>query len=361
MSADLVTVVIPTYNRAHCIANAIDSAVNQTHSNMEIVVVDDGSSDGTEALIKSRYSGDPRVVYLRQENQGVSAARNAGLLAARGDYVGLLDSDDTYMPWKIELQLRCLDYFPEAGMIWTDMEAVGPDGSLINPRYLRIMYQKPYRWFPNSESLFPRSEPLEVVCPAIPLPEKGRRVYCGDISSQMVMGNLVHTSTVLLRRARLEKVGLFDESFKPTGEDYHFHLRTCQVGPVAYADVTSIRYRVGAADQLTQPQFSLQVAHAFLKTIDPVIKSGSVNLPSSMIMAVQAEAHAWIGREMLAGGDRSGARRQFAESLRYRAFATDTMSWFALSCGPPFTYPLAKKIVRTAKRAYRRSFLSGAR
>ena len=351
MSTDLVTVVIPTYNRAHCIADAIESAANQTHSNLEIIVVDDGSSDGTGALIERRFAVDPRVVYLRQDNRGVSAARNTGLSAARGSYIALLDSDDTWKPWKIELQLCCLDRFPEAGMIWTDMEAVGPDGRLISSRFLRTMYRASYRWFPSSESLFSRSEPLELVCPTLWLAEKNRRAYCGDIFSQMVMGNLVHTSTVLLRRARLEKVGGFDEGLKPSGEDYDFHLRTCQAGPVAFADVASIRYCVGAADQLTQPKYNIHVARNFLRTIERVLKDRgrSVNLPASMLAAVQAEAHAWIGRELLANGDRLGARKHLAESLRHRAFAPYTLSLFTMSCGPSFTYPLARGAVRAAK------------
>jgi len=351
VSADLVSVVIPTYNRAHCVADAIDSATAQSHANMEIIVVDDGSMDDTRALIERRYAADPRIVYLNQENRGVSAARNTGLRAAQGDYVALLDSDDTWKPWKIELQLRCLDQFLEAGMIWTDMEAVDPDGHLISSRFLRTMYRNSYRWFPSSESLFSRSEPLALVWPAISSIDINRRAYCGNISSQMVMGNLVHTSTVLLRRSRLEKVGGFDETLKPSGEDFDFHLRTCQAGPVAFVDVASIRYRVGAPDQLTQPEYDLHVARNFLKTIEPVLKEGgsSLNWPASMLAAVQAEAHAWIGKELLECGDPRGARKHLAESLRHRAFAPRTLSLFALSCGPKCTYPLARRAVRAAK------------
>jgi hypothetical protein len=282
------------------------------------------------------------------------------LRAARGSYVALLDSDDTWKPWKIELQLRCLDCFPEAGMIWTDMEAVDPDGRLVSTRFLRTMYRNSYRWFPSNESLFSRSEPLEQVCPTVSSAEINGRAYCGDISSQMVMGNLVHTSTVLLRRARLEKIGGFDETLKPSGEDFDFHLRTCQAGSVAFADVASIQYRVGAADQLTRPEYAIHVARNFLRTIEPVLKDGGrgVNLPASMLAAVQAEAHAWIGRELLEHGDRRGARKHLAESLRHRPFTPYTLSLFTLSCGPSFSYPLARAVVRAAKRRLEQEKLS---
>ena len=350
MSAGLVSVIIPTYNRAHCVAQAIDSALNQTHSDLEIVVVDDGSTDDTATLIKKRYAADQRVVYVRQENQGVSAARNRGLRIARGHYIAFLDSDDVWKPWKVELQLRCLDHFPEAGMIWTDMEAVSPDGQLINSRYLRVMYRNSYRWFPSNMSLFSRSAPLELICPNIRFAENGLRAYCGDISWQIVMGNLVHTSTALLRRDRFEKVKGFDESLKPSGEDYDFHLRTCQYGPVAFADVASIQYRVGAADQLTRPEYAIHVARNFLRTIEPVLCDRNIKLPASMRAAVQAEAHAWIGHELLMSGDRYGARMHLAKSLRHRVLAPYAMSLFALSCGPSFAYPLAKKMIQTLKR-----------
>jgi GT2 family glycosyltransferase len=336
MSGDLVTVVIPTYNRAHCIARAIDSAATQTHTNLDIIIVDDGSSDDTGTLIQKRYGDDPRVTYLRQENQGVSAARNAGLRMARGSYIALLDSDDVWKPWKIELQLRCLDHFPEAGMVWTDMEAVGPDGRLISERYLRTMYQASYRWFPSNDSLFSRSVALDLVCPSVPLAGKGGRAHCGDISSQMVMGNLVHTSTVLLRRARFQLVGGFDETLRPAGEDFDFHLRTCQKGPVAFADVASVRYQVGGADQLTRPEYGIHIARNFLRTIEPLVKEGArgVNLPDSMVAAVQADAHAWIGRELLALGDHRSARKHLARSLRHRMDSPTTLMLFALSYGP---------------------------
>jgi len=350
MSADLVSVIIPTYNRSDCIVNAVDSAAKQTHANLEIIVIDDGSSDDTGRVIAHRYAADPRVVYLRQENQGVSAARNTGLRVARGSYIALLDSDDIWKPWKIELQLRCLDRFADAGMIWTDMEAVDPDGRLISPLFLRTMYRASYRWFPSSESLFSRSEPLEFVCGLLP-PGSSGRVYCGDISSQMIMGNLVHTSTVLMRRSRLEKVGSFDESLKLSGEDFDFHLRTCRAGAVAFADVASIKYRVGAPDQLSQPEYNIHVARNFLRTIESALKDGGtrVNLPARMLAAVHAEAHAWIGRESLVIGDRRGARKHLAKSLRYHPCAPYALSLFALSYGPRFTYHLARKVVRTAR------------
>ena len=140
MSTEQVSVIIPTYDRADCVTRAIDSALAQTHADVEVIVVDDGSTDDTAALVRDTYAGEPRVRYTRQENRGVSAARNRGIRLARGAYMALLDSDDAWEPFKLELQLACLDAFPDAGMVWTDMKAVGPAGEVVSEHHLRRFY-----------------------------------------------------------------------------------------------------------------------------------------------------------------------------------------------------------------------------
>ena len=117
MDSSLVSVVIPTYNRADCLVQTLSSVFGQTHTELEILLVDDGSTDGTRALIERHWGNDSRLRYLFQSNRGVSAARNYGMREARGAYLALLDSDDAWMPWKLEAQLACLAAFPEAGMI----------------------------------------------------------------------------------------------------------------------------------------------------------------------------------------------------------------------------------------------------
>lgn len=362
MSDELVSVIIPTFNRAYCIARAIDSAANQSHRAVEIIVVDDGSSDDTGALIARRYAGDPRIRYIRQDNQGVSAARNHGLRKARGDYVALLDSDDVWKPWKLELQLCCLRSLPQAGMIWTDMEAIGPDGNRISAKYLRTMYKASYRWFATHD-LFPDSQRLADLCPNLPAATGDAAVYWGDIFSPMIMGNLVHTSTVLVRRDRLSKVVGFNEELKHSGEDYDFHLRTCREGPVAFVDISTVEYQVGRSDQLTQPAYRIHMANNFLKTIAPVIAAerDRIHLPSSMLSYVQAEAHAWIGREYLALGRQREARTEFRTSLHYRLRQPDVWMMSTLALCPPYVYRGLRAAVRGLKQIWRRRAASAGK
>ncbi|HQR25085.1 MAG TPA: glycosyltransferase [Steroidobacteraceae bacterium] len=327
----LVSVVIPTYNRAYCIASAVDSVLSQSLSQVEVIVVDDGSSDGTEALIATRYAHDTRVLYHKQRNAGVAAARNSGILLAQGDFVGLLDSDDAYLPWKLELQVAAMRRHPEIGMVWSDMCAVSPEGTVTHPRYLRTMYSN-YRKFTN-ESLFSGSESLSDAAPQLAKHVGEERLWTGDIFTPMIMGNLVHTSTVLLRRARLMKVGGFRPDLRHTGEDYDFHLRTCREGPVGLVDVVTVRYRLGAADQLTRPDLNTHMAKNFLRTIEPMIASERehIRLSSRALEGVRASANAWVGESLLDDGDAEAARPYLWRSLHHRMAQPRTLALFALS------------------------------
>ena len=101
----MISVIIPSYNRNKLLKRALDSVLAQTRPADEIIVVDDGSSDGTDIMLKQQF---PLVNYLRTENRGVSAARNVGIQHARGDWIALLDSDDEWLPKKIEIQLLAI-------------------------------------------------------------------------------------------------------------------------------------------------------------------------------------------------------------------------------------------------------------
>ena len=329
---ELVSVIIPTYNRAYCIENAIWSALTQTHHDVEVVIVDDGSSDGTRELIAQRYASEKRVRYIYRENGGVSAARNTGLREARGDFIALLDSDDVWKPWKLELQLACLRQMPQAGMVWTDMEAVDPDGKVFDPLFLRTMYSA-YDWYPG-DTLFKESFSLPAI--STPLPAGAGRLYAGNIFSQMIMGNLVHTSTVLLRRERFEKVREFSEDLRYSGEDYDFHLRTCREGVVAFAAVASIAYTRGMPDQLTGSAYTIFRARNFLKTIEPHILGSRdrIELPQHMIDFVLADAHYYIGESALDIGELKEARRHLFLTLRHKAWQPRAAALLLLSLVP---------------------------
>jgi glycosyltransferase involved in cell wall biosynthesis len=290
----LVSVIIPTHNRALRVQRAITSALDQTHGSVEVIVVDDGSTDRTADRVAERFGPDDRLTLISTENRGVAGARNTGIEAASGDFVAFLDSDDEWFPWKLEFQLECLRRVPDAGLVWTDMRAVDPDGVEIAPRHIRDFYLH-YGEIDIADVL---DGPISVS-----RPEFGTaRLWHGDLYTAMLGGNLIHTSTVLMTRERLAVVQSFDESLIRTGEDFDFHLRSAAAGPVAFADVPTITYRVGAPDQLTRPDLMVQMATNHLATIEKAVTADRGRTPRRDLERARAAAHGWLGEELLATG-----------------------------------------------------------
>lgn len=345
----LVSVVIPTYNRARIIGRAIESALAQTHSDIQIVVADDGSSDDTRTVAES-YG--PRVIYLRQANAGVSAARNFGMRHIRGEFIAFLDSDDSWEPWKIEAQVAALRRHPEAGLVWTDMAAVDDRDRLIDARYLRAMYSA-YEEV-DIENTLSQVDTLGALSARVPQELSSAAVREGDLFSRILLGNLIHTSTVLFRRSWCERTGGFDESYARAGEDYEFYIRLCSAGPVVFIDAPSTLYRIGAVDQLTAPSMMLEIARNNLRAIQKwVPQSGShIQLPSQVIRRRFAESFAWVGGAELDAGHRWMAARRLAKSLTVMP-RLDKRAVLLASCALPYQ-------VRDRLRSARRAFLARA-
>lgn len=186
--APLVSAIIPTYERPSFLCGAIKTAVSQTWPNLEVVVVDDGSSGGcTEALVEAF---DDRVSLIRHgENRGLSAARNTGVKVSEGEYVAFLDDDDRWHEEKIERQVQVLEAEPSVGLVTCCLAAIDMDGKVLRCE---------------------RSKPE------------------GDLSNQIYVRNLIGTpSRVLVRRGAFEAVGGFDESL-PTKQDWDLYIKLCQ-------------------------------------------------------------------------------------------------------------------------------------
>jgi glycosyltransferase involved in cell wall biosynthesis len=211
MNADpLISVVIPAFNRAWTLRNAVDSVLDQAYAPFELLVIDDGSTDETPALL--REYGD-RIRVFRQSNQGVSAARNRGIAAARGSLIALLDSDDRWLPGKLAAQAGFFAANPEALLCQTE-ELWVRNGVRVNPRR---RHQK------RSGMIF---EPSLALC-------------------------LVSPSAVMVRRRLFDQVGLFDETL-PACEDYDLWLRVARRHPVHLIETPLIVKHGGHADQLSR-------------------------------------------------------------------------------------------------------------
>lgn len=145
------------------------------------------------------------------------------------------------------------------------------------------------------------------------------RAYSGDIYAPMAMGNLVHTSTVLLRRERAAAAGWFDESVR-SGEDHEFHLAACRAGRVAFADVPTILYEVGSEDALSSGALSVTMARHFLRTLTRALEWDPTRIrsriPRRTISHVLADAHRWLGEALIASGEAREGRSHLLQSLR---------------------------------------------
>jgi glycosyltransferase involved in cell wall biosynthesis len=322
MHRPLVSIIIPTYNRAYILGPTLDSVLAQTYENYEALVIDDGSTDNTAQLVADYSRLNPRIKYFRQDNAGVSAARNHGMGLAQGDYLAFLDSDDIWKPWKLALQVDLLEKLPECIMLWTDMETIDEQGNFIEQRYLRKMYSA----YKNQPDVFPfdNQSPLKDLLSNVPLGVPFEtRVSHGNIFHPMLKGNLVHTSTVLFRRCRLTAAELFSEKFRHAGEDYHFHLHTCKLASVAYLDCSTIEYRLGLEDRITHPRNNLRFSLAYLETVKPFLDDVSVS--SSMRAEILHESYQWIGEQYLENNDHFRAFKYFTANLSSPAYVKNSI------------------------------------
>ena len=234
-------------------------------------------------------------------------------------------------------------------MVWTDMEAVGPAGEVVSQSYLQTMYHA-YRWF-SRKDLFPQSVALAEIAAGLASVVGDRRLHTGEIFSQMIMGNLVHTSTVLIRRRRIDKVRGFNEELCLSGEDYDFHLRTCKEGPVGFIDLPAIRYQTGFPDRLTQNVYKVHVAKNCLRTILPWIEHerSQINLPDRMIRLRLAEVEGWLGDVLLNTGEARQAQVHLRKSLSQRPWQPRTLKLLALASLPEVVRLRLRQISRALK------------
>jgi glycosyltransferase involved in cell wall biosynthesis len=309
----LITVIVPTFNRAGQVQGAIESVLAQSHQELEVIVVDDGSTDDTAAILASLQQRDSRVISLSQPNAGVAAARNRGLERAQGDLIAFLDSDDRWTPGKLQVQLACLKRAPEAGMVWTDMVAVNSGGSVIPGFALNTLL--PFRF--GLDELFDRSIPLSELADTPPQWRDGA-LYVGDIYGKMILGNLVLPSSVLMTRNRLQRVGFFDEGLEVAGEDFDFFLRVCRAGVVAFCDAPTVLHQVGNADQLTHRSRTVYMARNYVRTLErfSTLDRDRVDVPAPMLRAARARGYAWAAQAYLEQGDRDSAKRHLRLALR---------------------------------------------
>lgn len=290
MTAPLVTVVIPVHNRADLLPRAIDSVLAQTWQDFEIIVVDDGSTDKTQDVIASY--GD-RVRCLYQKNSGAASARNLGISQGKGHYVAFLDSDDEWLPDKLQRQLVFCDNHPEYVLVFTDMREV-VDNKIVSGAYL---HSGGYR-----------------------------RINDSDCYGALLDENFIFTPTVIVRRDILDNVGGFDCSLRIC-EDRDLWLRIAAQYPIGFLDMPlTIRHRHGS-NLTTDTELFLLSHIALYKKQSANVMNCRKSL-AKLIHSKLADYYEYAGSYYLRKGCRVLAWQNFTASLRLQG----TLRRLALSC-----------------------------
>ena len=225
----MISVIVPTYNRAHQLPRTLDSILCQSCSPKEIIVVDDGSTDETLALMTSEY---PEIVFIQQQNTGVSSARNVGIKRASGDWIAFLDSDDEWLPEKLEIQMKALYENPEIKICHTN-EIWIRNGKRVNPKK---KHEKFGGW------IFQKCLPLCCISP----------------------------SSVIIHKSIFKEIGLFDYSL-PVCEDYDLWLRITARNPVLYIEEPFLIKYGGHEDQLSKKYWGMDRFR--IKSLEKIIAS----------------------------------------------------------------------------------------
>lgn len=280
-----VSVVIPTFDRLALLPRALESVRRQSRPADQVIVVDDGSTDGTEEVIRRDH---PEVLYLRRERGGVSAARNQGIAAARGEWIALLDSDDAWRPAKLERQLAALAAAPGHRLCHTD-EIWIRDGRRVNPRR---------RHAKRGGRIFRHCLPLCAISP----------------------------SSALIHRTLFDDLGGFDEAL-PACEDYDLWLRITSREPVLLVDEPLVEKHGGHPDQLSRTEQGLD-RHR-IQALVRILAEGRLD-PGD-----RAAAAAMLAEKCRIWADGAAVRGRHEEAERYRRLALDQ----GLGAGPTAAVP----------------------
>ena len=282
-----VSVIIPAYNVAPYIGETLDSVFSQTLADYEVIVINDGSPD-TEALERELARFGDRVRYLKQENRGASAARNAGLRAARGEFVAFLDADDLWLPNYLDAQIEFM-IDRDCDLVCADAE-VFSDDSDEHQTYM--------------ESLMPAA------------PAMGDITFIGLLSAEQ---SLI-TSGVLVRRERVLEAGLFDEALR-NSQDFDLWLRLAQSGTrMAYQRQVLLRYRSRegslSGDEVNVHRRELRVLEKVESSYD--LSPGHRAEVGSVIERRRALLEFELGKLYLVRGEFARARESFGKANQLR-------------------------------------------
>lgn len=299
-SAPQVSVIMPCHNAGAFIAEAMASVLGQAGVTLELIIIDDGSTDASLAEVRAAQAGPggERIRLIEQPNQGAGAARNAGLRAARGDFIAFLDADDCWLPGKLATQIAYLNAHPDIGLVYARWQVWKADAA------------GHFQWPPELDAQVAPSPMPGIV------PERSGWLY-----NRLLFGSLLHTITVVARRALIERLGPFDVSLK-RGQDYDYWLRASRETEIHQLDRVMALYRIHAGGCLTkwpERNYELLVLDQALARWGARGPMGEIT-PASRIRARRAAIAFDFAYFQYWHGSRRLALRSIATALRLQPF-----------------------------------------
>jgi glycosyltransferase involved in cell wall biosynthesis len=317
-----VSVVIPLYNKAAHIRHALDSVLAQTYGDFEVIVIDDGSTDGSAAL--AQRCSDPRVRLLAQENAGVSAARNRGVVEARCELIAFLDADDAWQPTFLETICRLAREYPTCGAFATAYSIVEQNGR---------------EWFPRCKEI--TRTPWEGIL--------------ADYFRFSVEIPGVWTSAVAVRKSVFDSVGLFSVGER-LAEDLDMWCRIALRYPIAFSTVVGATYYLNAdnrACNANRAGYDLKL----LKTLEEALAAPKLpaGLNRESVLEYRNNQLIEIAVEFALSGDGRSAREGLEKAKATRRFRFRLFLWQVLSYIPPkvlFFLRELKRVLRESRRVF---------
>ena len=264
---ELVSVILPAYNAATTIDETLKSALAQTHQRLEILVVDDGSTDATAEIVAAFAKRDPRIALLHQPNAGVAAARNLAIEHARGSYIAPLDADDLWHPVKIARQVAAMRQGgPRVGVVYCWRRLIDVTGRII-PEY------------------------------RLPYPHEG------NVLAAVLLGNIPGNGSVpLIRRERLLDIGGFDTALHSQGaqgcEDLHLYVRLAERCDFALVPLFLVGYRTSPENMSSDPR---RISRSEAIVLEQA-RQRHPELPARLFRLAQARAEFRAAQRHLRGG-----------------------------------------------------------
>ncbi len=281
-----VSAIMPNYNNGKYIGEAIESVLNQTYKNLELIVVDDGSTDNSREVI-SQYKDDRLKLMHIPHNGFPGAVKNCGIKVSKGEYIAFADSDDVWKNEKLEMQVNLLQTEKDVGLVHTDYEEIDICGRLTEPSpYKLIATERANRCKPS-----------------------------GWYFMELIYGNFIDGPTVLVKREALEKVGLFDPELE-IAEDYDLWLKIARQYKIGYVDKILFQHRRHSSNITNNKiRHYPQLIKALTKALQ--LNSDIYNEIAPIIQQRIGNCYLWTGIEFLDRGQYQEATRYSLEAIKY--------------------------------------------